>query len=99
MILACGSAQAAKRAGRQTALRPDWEQTKFQVMLCGLRGKFTIEPYRSLALGHPSTRAAPARPPSASRRQHLMLRAGALPTNAHSSGRTISRSRPAHLCR
>jgi ribA/ribD-fused uncharacterized protein len=50
MILACGSAQAAKHAGRQTELRPDWEQVKFQVMLCGLRGKFALEPYRSLLL-------------------------------------------------
>jgi ribA/ribD-fused uncharacterized protein len=50
MILACGSAKAAKHAGRQTELRPDWEQIKFQVMLCGLRGKFTLEPYRSLLL-------------------------------------------------
>jgi ribA/ribD-fused uncharacterized protein len=54
MILACGSAQVAKHAGRQTELRPDWEQVKYQVMLCGLRGKFALEPYRSvLLLTHP----------------------------------------------
>ena len=54
MILACGSAQAAKHAGRQTELRPDWEQVKFQVMLRALRGKFAADPYRSvLLLTHP----------------------------------------------
>jgi ribA/ribD-fused uncharacterized protein len=54
MILACGTARAAKKAGRQTPLRPDWEQVKFQVMLCGLRGKFALEPHRSgLLLTHP----------------------------------------------
>jgi ribA/ribD-fused uncharacterized protein len=50
MILACGSPQAAKHAGRHTDLRPDWEQVKFQVMLRGLRGKFALEPSRSLLL-------------------------------------------------
>ncbi len=54
LILACGSAAAAKRAGRETELRPDWEQVKFEVMLCALRGKFAIEPYYSgLLLTHP----------------------------------------------
>lgn len=54
MILACGTAAAAKHAGRETGLRPDWEQVKFEVMLCGLRGKFALEPYRSgLLLTHP----------------------------------------------
>ena len=33
LILACGTAAAAKRAGRETDLRPDWEQVKFEVML------------------------------------------------------------------
>ena len=33
LILACGTAAAAKRAGRETELRPDWEQVKFEVML------------------------------------------------------------------
>ncbi len=54
MILACGTAAAAKHAGRETGLRPDWEQVKVEVMLCGLRGKFALEPYRSgLLLTHP----------------------------------------------
>jgi ribA/ribD-fused uncharacterized protein len=54
VILACGTAAAAKDAGRETALRPDWEQVKYEVMLCGLRGKFALEPYRSaLLLTHP----------------------------------------------
>jgi ribA/ribD-fused uncharacterized protein len=50
LILACGSAQAAKHVGRQTQLRPDWERVKYRVMLCGLRGKFALEPYRSALL-------------------------------------------------
>jgi ribA/ribD-fused uncharacterized protein len=59
LILACGTAQGAKQAGRQTSLRPDWGQVKFQVMLCGLRGKFGLEPYRSaLLLTHPHPHAA-----------------------------------------
>jgi predicted NAD-dependent protein-ADP-ribosyltransferase YbiA (DUF1768 family) len=54
LILAGGTAAAAKRAGRETDLRPDWEQVKFEVMLCALRGKFALEPYRSgLLLTHP----------------------------------------------
>jgi ribA/ribD-fused uncharacterized protein len=53
MILACGSAKEAKRAGRETELRADWEQVKFEVMLCALRGKSTLEPYHSgLLLTH-----------------------------------------------
>jgi N-glycosidase YbiA len=48
-ILACGAA-AAKHAGRETELRPDWEQIKREVMLCALRGKFALEPYRSALL-------------------------------------------------
>ena len=52
-ILACGTAAAAKQAGRQTELRADWEQIKLEVMLCALRGKFSLEPYRSgLLLTH-----------------------------------------------
>ena len=50
LILACGTAAAAKRAGRETDLRPDWEQVKSEVMLHALRGKFTLEPYRSALL-------------------------------------------------
>jgi len=54
LILACGTAAAAKRAGRETELRPDWEQVKFEVMLHALRGKFALEPYRAaLLLTHP----------------------------------------------
>ena len=54
LILACGTAATAKHAGRETELRPDWEQVKFEVMLCALRGKFALEPYRSaLLLTHP----------------------------------------------
>ena len=54
LILACGTAAAAKHAGRETGLRPDWEQAKFDVMLCALRGKFALERYRSaLLLTHP----------------------------------------------
>ena len=54
VILACGTAAAAKQAGRQTELRSDWEQVKFEVMLHTLRGKFALEPYRSgLLLTHP----------------------------------------------
>jgi ribA/ribD-fused uncharacterized protein len=54
LILACAGAHAAKHAGRQTALRRDWEHVKYRVMLCGLRGKFALEPYRSaLLLTHP----------------------------------------------
>jgi ribA/ribD-fused uncharacterized protein len=53
-ILACLSPALAKRAGRGTVLRPDWEQVKYQVMLCALRGKFALEPYRAaLLLTHP----------------------------------------------
>ena len=50
LILACGTAAAAKRAGRETELRPDWERVKLEVMLCALRGKFALEPYRSALL-------------------------------------------------
>jgi predicted NAD-dependent protein-ADP-ribosyltransferase YbiA (DUF1768 family) len=39
VILACGTAAAAKRAGRETDLRPDWEQVKIEVTLGALRGK------------------------------------------------------------
>ena len=54
VILACGTAAAANRAGRETELPPDWEQVKAEVMLCALRGKFALEPYRSgLLLTHP----------------------------------------------
>jgi ribA/ribD-fused uncharacterized protein len=54
LILACSSAALARQAGRHTELRPDWEQVKGEVMLCALRGKFALEPYRSgLLLTHP----------------------------------------------
>src|SRR3954447_23238303 len=54
LILASGTAAQAKQAGRRTPLRPDWEQVKREVMLCALRGKFALEPYRSgLLLTHP----------------------------------------------
>jgi ribA/ribD-fused uncharacterized protein len=54
LILASGTAAGAKRARRETELRPDWEQVKFEVMLCALRGKFALEPYHSaLLLTHP----------------------------------------------
>jgi len=53
-VLACGSPGGAKRAGRALELRPDWEQVKFEVMLCALRGKFELESYRSgLLITHP----------------------------------------------
>lgn len=50
VILACATPAAAKAAGRATELRPDWEQIKYEVMLCALRGKFALEPYRSALL-------------------------------------------------
>jgi ribA/ribD-fused uncharacterized protein len=50
-ILANDTAAAAKRAGRRVALRTDWEQAKYQVMLHGLRGKFAVETYRDGLLG------------------------------------------------
>src|SRR4051812_29852041 len=54
VILASASPAIAKRAGRATELRPDWEQIKYQVMVCALRGKFALEPHRSaLLLTHP----------------------------------------------
>ena len=43
-------ANEAEHAGRETDLRPDWEQVKFEVMLHALRGKFTLEPHRSALL-------------------------------------------------
>jgi ribA/ribD-fused uncharacterized protein len=49
-VLVCASAGAAKRAGGKLELRPDWEEIKFDVMLCALRGKFALEPYRSSLL-------------------------------------------------
>jgi ribA/ribD-fused uncharacterized protein len=53
-ILACPTPAAAKQAGRQTELRPDWEDVKLEVMFCALRGKNALEPYRSgLLLTHP----------------------------------------------
>jgi ribA/ribD-fused uncharacterized protein len=53
-ILTSASPAIAKRAGRATELRPDWEQVKFDVMVRALRGKFALEPYRSvLLLTHP----------------------------------------------
>jgi len=54
LILACATPAIAKHAGRETELRPDWEQVKFEVMLCALRGKFRLEPYHAgLLLTHP----------------------------------------------
>ena len=66
LIRASGSPAIAKQSGGKTELRPDWEQVKFEVMLCALRGKFAldqskagrqgqkIEPYHSgLLLTHP----------------------------------------------
>jgi ribA/ribD-fused uncharacterized protein len=50
LTLACHTPAAAKHAGRATELRPDWEQIKHDVMLCALRGKFALEPYRSVLL-------------------------------------------------
>jgi len=62
LILASGTAAAAKRAGRATELRPDWERVKFDVMLCALRGKFALDPYRSaLLLTHPRPLAEDSR--------------------------------------
>jgi ribA/ribD-fused uncharacterized protein len=63
LILACGTPAAAKQAGRATELRPDWEQIKQDVMLCALRGKFALEPYRSLLLltrGRPLAEDSPS---------------------------------------
>jgi ribA/ribD-fused uncharacterized protein len=37
---------AAKKAGRKTALRPDWEEIKFNVMLTALRVKFAEPEFR-----------------------------------------------------
>ena len=42
VILACGTAAAAKRAEHETELRPDSEQVKFEVMLYG--GGFCSSP-------------------------------------------------------
>ena len=54
LILTSETSAIAKHTGRQTRLRPDWEDVKFQVMLCALRGKFALEPYRgALLLTHP----------------------------------------------
>ena len=47
LILTCNTAAAAKRAGRETELRPDWEEIKLEVMLRALHGKFELEPYRA----------------------------------------------------
>jgi len=63
LILACGTAAAAKRAGRETELRDDWEHVKFEVMVCGLRGKYAMEPYRSgllLTHGRPLAEDSPS---------------------------------------
>lgn len=40
----------AKRYGRHTYLRPDWEEVKDNVMLIGLRKKFTDPELRNLLL-------------------------------------------------
>ena len=57
-VLAATSPAGAKAAGRRIALRSDWEQIKYHVMLCVLRGKFAVEPYRSaLLLTHPHSLA------------------------------------------
>jgi len=41
MILQCKTAKEAKLAGYHVKLRPDWEEAKEEVMLKGLRAKFT----------------------------------------------------------
>ena len=85
LILACNTAAAAKRAGRETELRPDWQQVKFEVMLCALRGKFTLEPYRG---------GAPADPPAPDRRgQRHRLHLG-----RPRSRRRLHRAEPAGAC-
>jgi N-glycosidase YbiA len=44
----------AKRQGRMTPLRPDWEESKYEIMMCGLRVKFRDSFYRAelLATGN-----------------------------------------------
>ncbi len=84
MTVACGSARAAKSAGRQTTLRPDWEQVKHQVMLCGLRGKSAFGALPSAAAAHPST---PAR-----RRRSTDFVWGCHDPNAATAARTSSAS-------
>jgi predicted NAD-dependent protein-ADP-ribosyltransferase YbiA (DUF1768 family) len=85
VILACGTAAAAKHAGHQTELRPDWEQLKREVMLCALRGKFALEPYHSgLLLTHPR--------PLAENSPSDFIWAAATPT-AGTAARTCSGSR------
>ena len=62
LILSSPSPASAKAAGRATPLRPDWEEVKSEVMLCALRGKFRLEPYRSgLLLTHPNPSPRTAR--------------------------------------
>lgn len=41
----------AKKAGRSTDLRPDWEDVKYDVMLAGLRVKFEQEEFREVLMG------------------------------------------------
>jgi N-glycosidase YbiA len=40
-VAAAQTPKEAKRRGRRIELRADWEETKYAVMLVGLRGKFT----------------------------------------------------------
>src|SRR4051794_41057048 len=42
--------KAAKLAGRRVALRDDWEETKYAVMLTALRAKFSTDPLRGKLL-------------------------------------------------
>jgi ribA/ribD-fused uncharacterized protein len=39
-----------KKEGRKLPLRPDWEHVKFDVMIAGLRAKFSHDPWRSQLL-------------------------------------------------
>lgn len=52
-IADCPTAFAAKRAGRQLTLRPDWERVKKRAMLDVVAAKFTQNP--DLAAQFPST--------------------------------------------
>lgn len=46
LIVEQATPRDAKRAGRRIALRPDWEEVKFDVMLAGLRAKFLRPEHR-----------------------------------------------------
>ncbi len=49
-IAAADTPGQAKRLGRQVELRPDWEEVKDDVMLEGLRLKFTIPSLREMLI-------------------------------------------------